>query len=144
MNRFFPTDEAHSLHALFNLVKLMIKIVRAKTNGQNISNFQNLTLKIINLSFFVKFKTSPGLTPYYSTELSKLYESIYFNIWSPECLIRFAALAGKFHHFFIIFVILVTFWAQFSNISNFQFSSIFWVPQAFKSSFLNSWSSQDL
>ena len=54
------------------------KIVPAKTNCQNITNFENHTPKIFKMSIFMKIKTSPALTPYYSTEPKKLCSTSHF------------------------------------------------------------------
>ena len=54
------------------------KIVPAKTNCQNITNFENHTPRITKMSIFMKIKTSPALTPYYSTEPKKLCSTSHF------------------------------------------------------------------
>ena len=59
-------SEALRLHALFKIDNLLGNQESAKTNGQIISNFQNLTPQIISSSFVVQLKTSSASTPYYS------------------------------------------------------------------------------
>ena len=47
------------------------KPVRAPRGAQKYANFEKLTPKITKMSFFMKFKTSPTLPPYYSIEPKK-------------------------------------------------------------------------
>ena len=49
----------------------MRKPVRAPTGAQKYANFEKLTPEITKMSFFMKFKTSPALPPYYSIEPMK-------------------------------------------------------------------------
>ena len=59
------------LHALIKYSNFQRKTVRAPTGAQNYENFEKLTPKITKMSFFMKFKTSPALPPYYSIEPMK-------------------------------------------------------------------------
>ena len=60
------------------------KPVRAPRGAQKYANFEKLTPKIFKMSFFMKFKTSPALPPYYSVEPMKYALRVIF--WSRECL----------------------------------------------------------
>jgi len=51
--------------------KFLRKPVRAHAAGQKYENFEKLTPEIFKVSFFMKFKTSPALPPYYSIEPMK-------------------------------------------------------------------------
>ena len=113
-------------------------------NCQNISNFENQTLKIFK-SVIMKIKTSSALPPYYSTEPKKLCSTSHFNYSGA----RRAPLAVQrwlrnFQFESIIFIIFPAFPAHFWNIWNFQFLSYLGVPAAFFHHILMFWRSQDL
>ena len=65
------------------------KPVRAQGGAQKNANFEKLTPKITKMSFFMKFKTSPHLPPYYSTEPMKyalrVILSMFFEFLEVPC-----------------------------------------------------------
>ena len=68
----FPASPgALLLHVLIKCSKFLGKPVRAQPAGQKYENFEKLTPELFKMSFFMKFKTSCALPPYYSTEPMK-------------------------------------------------------------------------
>ena len=59
------------LHALIKCFKFPGKPPKAQTASQKYENFKKMTPEIFKMSFFIKFKTSSTLPPYYSTEPMK-------------------------------------------------------------------------
>ena len=66
-------------------LKFPAKHPKAQTAGQKYENFEKLTPEIFKMSFFMKFKTSCTLPPYYSTEPMKYALRVIFWCW--ECFL---------------------------------------------------------
>ena len=65
------------------------KPTKAQTAGQKYENFEKLTPELFKMSFFMKFKTSCALPPYYSTEPMKY--ALRVNLfWSPVLFLYFS------------------------------------------------------
>ena len=58
---------------------------KAQTAGQKYEHYEKLTPELFKMSFFMKFKTSSTLPPYYSTEPMKYALRVIF--WCRECFL---------------------------------------------------------
>ena len=72
-------------HTLIKCLKFPGKLPKTQQAGQKYKHSEKLTPKIFKMSFFIKFKTSPNLPPYYSTEPMKYALRVILLSW--ECFL---------------------------------------------------------